>query len=413
MNRQAITWVLIGVLLGSVIGYIASLHIGAPQPTRSEEEIRTVPIGALLLLSGAQESYGKRGLAALQLAIEDVNRYAESIGSRFRFKLLPEDTQTDPQTAVEKLQSLAALGVKVVIGPYTSAETAAVKTFADSNRIVVVSPASISSNLALPGDYVFRLIVPSKIIARTLARAVLDKGYTKAAVIYREDAWGTDLYNAFKERFERLGGTARGIAYDPKAEDLSAEVGKLADLVQEMGDNTAVVAIIFEKEGVQILRLASKNTVLSSVEWFGSSAIVGSDKIKDQAGSIAVKLGGLISPLYSPPETPDKERFAERFKEAYGEEPDSFSMNAYDALWLVAMTIIQVGEYDGEKIAKALIPVSSKLYGVTGRLELDENGDRIGEKCGLWMIVEENGIYKWVEVGQYDYKTDKITWSKP
>ncbi|RLE59187.1 MAG: hypothetical protein DRJ35_06315 [Thermoprotei archaeon] len=259
----------------------------------------------------------------------------------------------------------------------------------------------------------FRLIVPSKIIAWTLARAVVDKGYTKAAVIYRSDAWGTDLYNAFKERFEKLGGVVKGIAYDPKAEDLSAEVGKLADLVQEMGDGTAVVAIIFEKEGVQILKLASKNTVLSSVQWFGSSAIVGSDKIKDQAGDIAVKLGGLISPLYSPPETPDKERFAKRFKEIYGEEPDSFSMNAYDALWLVALTIIQIGEYDGEKIAQALIPVSSKLYGVTGRLELDENGDRIGEKCGLWMIAEENGLYKWVKIGQYDYKTDTITWTKP
>ncbi|RLE59186.1 MAG: hypothetical protein DRJ35_06310 [Thermoprotei archaeon] len=154
MVRQAVTWVLVGVILGSIIGYIIFLQTGVPQTTKSENEIEVVPIGALLLLSGAQESYGKRGQAALQLAIEDVNKYAESIGSRFRFKLLPEDTKTDPQTAVEKIQSLATLGVKVVIGPYTSAETAAVKTFADSSKIVVVSPASISSNLALSGDCV-------------------------------------------------------------------------------------------------------------------------------------------------------------------------------------------------------------------------------------------------------------------
>lgn len=414
LQKQVVACIIVGLLVGVAAGYLAGTAWAgrrSPSGKAAGSKTITVPIGALLLLSGAQESYGKRGQAALQLAIEDVNRYAEKVGSPFRFKLLPEDTRTDPQTAVSKLQSLASLGVKVVIGPYTSAETAAVKNFADANHIVVISPASISSNLAIPGDYVFRLIVPSKIIGWTLARAVVDRGFTKAAVIYRNDAWGSDLYAVFKKRFEELGGRVVGVPYAPKAQDLSAEVAKLSEAASRLGSGTAVVAITFEKDGLQILTLAAKDPVLSRLQWFGSSAIVGSDKIKDEAGSIAVKLGGLISPLYTPPKTPDEEKFVERFKRVYGEAPDSFSMNAYDALWLAALTIIQVGKYDGEAVAKALIPVSWKTYGITGRLWLDENGDRIGGKCGLWKIVKTGEGYKWVHIGDYDSVLDKITWS--
>lgn len=414
-GRKSIAVSLATLILGFTLGYsLGGLPGGLIGGGAEAGEVREIPVGALLLLSGAQASYGKRGQAALQLALEDINGYVERLGLKIRFKLLVEDSKTDPQVALERLQVLASLGVKAVVGPYTSAETAAVKNFADSNKVLVVSPASISSKLALPGDFVFRTIVPSRLIAWTLARAVVDRGHSKVAVIYRGDTWGEDLYLSFKDRFEELGGEIRGIRYDPQTADFSAEVAKLADAVRSLGEGTAVVGIVFEKEGIQILSLAGGNDVLSGVEWFGSSATVGSDRIKDQVGDIAVRLGGFISPLYSPPKTEEQERFSSRFRERYGEDPDTFSMNAYDTLWLIALAVIQLGgEYDGEKLAEVLPLVASKFYGVTGRLLLDENGDRVGETCSLWKIVGTEEGYKWVEVGGYSFISDRIEWYGP
>ena len=51
-------------------------------------------------------------------------------------------------------------------------------------------------------------------------------------------------------------------------------------------------------------------------------------------------------------------------------------MNAYDAAWLVALSVMAAGRYDGETIAKILPIIAQHYYGVTGNTALDRNGDR-------------------------------------
>ncbi|MGB9787061.1 MAG: hypothetical protein ACPLRJ_07370, partial [Infirmifilum uzonense] len=75
------------LLIGLILGALMSSLLWN-RSTQNTQQTITVPIGALLELTGDLESYGKRDQVALELAVQDINAFAESVGSPFRFKLL-------------------------------------------------------------------------------------------------------------------------------------------------------------------------------------------------------------------------------------------------------------------------------------------------------------------------------------
>ena len=75
--------------------------------------------------------------------------------SKARSTIIYEDTGTNPDTALSELQTLAAQGVKFIIGPVTSAELKNIMNYAQSNQIIVVSASSTSMELAVNKPFVF------------------------------------------------------------------------------------------------------------------------------------------------------------------------------------------------------------------------------------------------------------------
>ncbi|PWU79147.1 MAG: hypothetical protein DLM72_18900 [Candidatus Nitrosopolaris wilkensis] len=110
---------------------------------------QSVTLGALLPLSGASLSLGESEDAVIKIAIKGVNGYFSNSNSNTRVGLIIEDTHTNPAISLEKLQDLAAKGVRIVIGPGTSAEIQEVKYYADKNGILFVSPSSTAPSLAV------------------------------------------------------------------------------------------------------------------------------------------------------------------------------------------------------------------------------------------------------------------------
>lgn len=412
ITKNALAMLIIGLLVGFVAGYAATSSLGGTAQTGMAErqEITEVPIGALLPLEGPLSSFAKRNQLAIEMAIEDINAFAEKTGSKFRFKVLVEDTKLDKQVALSRLQSLAAQGVQIVIGPLASSEVAAIKSFADNNKIVVISQSSTAPSLAIPNDYIFRLVPTDLLQSKALARLIFDKGYRKAAVIYRGDDWGVGLFEAFKKRFEELGGQVEGVFYDPNAKDLSGEVRKLSEIASKFGDKTAVLMIAFEDDGIQIIKLAAQDPVLSNLEWFGTDGTAVSGKLKDQVGAEIVKLGGLLSTNFQPAKNPLQEEFMKKFRARAGENPDAYSMNAYDATWIAALSVMFVGEYNSEKVAQILPEVAMMYFGVSGNTILDENGDRASGDYAIWKIVRTDGGFEWKIAATYSVATDSVTY---
>ena len=101
----------------------------APSAPTTEE----IKFGALLPLTGDLSAGGEGAQAALEIATDEINDYLSEVNSNARVTLVIEDTQASPAVALDKLDSLAQNGIKLVIGPDSSAEVQAIKASADEN----------------------------------------------------------------------------------------------------------------------------------------------------------------------------------------------------------------------------------------------------------------------------------------
>lgn len=83
-------------------------------------------IGMLLPLTGSAASAGESVEAGLMLAMVDFNANMAATGDPLRIETTFRDTETNPQTALAQLEDLYNQGIRHVIGPYSSANCAAV-----------------------------------------------------------------------------------------------------------------------------------------------------------------------------------------------------------------------------------------------------------------------------------------------
>jgi len=194
-----------------------------------------VVFGALLSLTGDGSSSGESAKAALEVAVLDANEYLSRMGSSRRINIVVEDTQTDPEVALEKLESLVEEGVNVVIGPLTSAEVKAAKAYADENDVLLLSPSSSAPSLKIEGDNLFRFVSNDIHQVEVITRWIWEREDIEVVIpMWRGGVWGDDLAKYLTFGFESMGGTVLdGVRYDPAQNDYSVDLASLSAKVSE------------------------------------------------------------------------------------------------------------------------------------------------------------------------------------
>jgi branched-chain amino acid transport system substrate-binding protein len=430
-NRIRYLQVLVAVILvGGILsyGFIAS---GATESTRyfgPVEGANTILIGALLPLTGTLSSFGESAEASLRLAVDDVNNQLAKSGSSSRVGLVIEDTKTDPNVAREKLMDLASKGIRIVIGPATSANVAAVKEYADENGILIVSSSSTAPSLAIPNDNVFRFVPDDTYQAEALAKKMWDEGTRVVIPIWRTDVFGNNLQSLLKEKFEKLGGkVVDGIGYDPPVGNFAASLHrinfivweqelrsltqKVNDAVKQYGADKVGVYIVAFDEIVPIMIQANRHEALQSVRWYGSDGSVQHEGlIKNiEAAEFAVKTN-FLSPIYGVEASDSFKELEERIVEEIDRVPRSYAEVIYDEFWVAALTL---SNYNGThkddigSLREAFINTTNSYIGVTGRTELNDAGDKKYGSYDFWAIrplskdVNNKGSFEWTNVAAY------------
>jgi ABC-type branched-subunit amino acid transport system substrate-binding protein len=430
-NRIRYLQVLVAVILvGGILSY-GFITSGATESTRyfgPVEGANTILIGALLPLTGTLSSFGESAEASLRLAVDDVNNQLAKSGSSSRVGLVIEDTKTDPNVAREKLMDLASKGIRIVIGPATSANVAAVKEYADENGILIVSSSSTAPSLAIPNDNVFRFVPDDTHQAEALSKKMWDEGTRVVIPIWRTDVFGNNLQSLLKEKFEKLGGkVVDGIGYDPPVGNFAASLHrinfivweqelrsltqKVNDAVKQYGADKVGVYIVAFDEIVPIMIQANRHEALQSVRWYGSDGSVQHEGlIKNiEAAEFAVKTN-FLSPIYGVEASDSFKELEERIVEEIDRVPRSYAEVIYDEFWVAALTL---SNYNGThkddigSLREAFINTTNSYIGVTGRTELNDAGDKKYGSYDFWAIrplskdVNNKGSFEWTNVAAY------------
>jgi len=363
---------------------------------------RDITIGALLPLTGELSSGGEDAQAALEIAADDINNYLSQVNSNARVILVIEDTQTSPAVALNKLDSLAQNGIKLVIGPDSSAEVQAVKAYADENEILVLSHASTAASLAIPGDNVFRFVPDHTHLAEALAVLMWDDGIRAIIPIWRGDVWGEDLLKATKEKFEKLGGNMiDGISYDPDAGSFGTELetldSKLGEAIDEYGTSAVAVYLLSYEEALQILAQAQDYANLPQVKWYGGGSQLNNAIVSDAQAAQFAAATGFLNPMYADKGSPVKKQIEDKIKRT----PEPFALVAYDALWVGTKAYLTAGTNETGVLKKALLHEAEQYYGATGWTVLNEAGDRKFGEYDFCVIVKDNGTFQWKRIARY------------
>ncbi|MFN3805495.1 MAG: ABC transporter substrate-binding protein, partial [Pyrobaculum sp.] len=361
----------------------------APTPTPTPQ----VTIGALMPLTGGLQSPGIGARDAIALAVEDANAMCKNV----KFQVVVEDTGTDPIKALEKLQTLYARGVKVVIGPMSSGEVSAVRSFADQNKIIIFSPSSTSPLLALSGDWIYRIVPTDFAQAKAVVDLVKYLNIKKIVILYRRDAWGEGLKDAISKEAGAVGiqvVAAEGYDRDPKAfpTAIPPAIKKLSDALKTP-ESAALIFVTFEDDGLVAIREAAADPVLSKVRWIGTDGIAFSESLIKQVGR-EMAAGKLLGTTPSPdPKDPKYVEFKEKYKAKYGREAVAYDPYSYDAAMMIMQIICQLGSADPDKVRATLEQwgKDGKYTGVTGKVFLDENGDRAYPNYLIYGVVITDG----------------------
>ena len=116
------------------------------------------------------------------------------------------DTESDPAVSLQKLRLLAKDGIRIVIGPATSADLKATNDFADKNDIILFSPSSTAPSLAVEADNVFMLVADDSHQAKAISKMMWDQGIRLVIPFWRNDVYGSELMQAVHTNFQAMGG---------------------------------------------------------------------------------------------------------------------------------------------------------------------------------------------------------------
>lgn len=410
------------ILIGGIIsyGFMTSTATGSAEHILPAEGDAPLMIGALLPLSGTLSSYGQEADAAIRIAVQDVNEHLAASGSAKRVGLVIEDTKTDPGVALEKLKALDSKGIRIVLGPTTSAEVAAVKQYADENDMLVVSIGSTAPDLAIPGDNVFRLVPDDTNQAQVVAKQMWDDGIRAIVPMWRTDVFGNNLHRLTTENFEKLGGkVVDGIGYDPPVGDFSSSLhrinfivweqdlksltAKVNDAVRQYGSGRVGVYIVAFDEIAPIMIQADRHPELSNVKWYGSDGSAqNSGVVKNgEATQFAIK-SNFLNPIYGIEKTEGFKELEAKIVDEVGRVPRSYAEVTYDALWVSALTL---DSYNGTSLRDTFLQTANSYIGVTGSTELNDAGDRKSGSYDFWAVRAADGnTFKWKSVGAYGFQ---------
>jgi branched-chain amino acid transport system substrate-binding protein len=408
---RLIVVLVIGILVGAGVGHY-STNLSAP-PAKTT----TYTIGLASDLTGTGVSYGAETLSAAQIAISDVNSFLAQGGSSARFTISIEDSLSTTDGAVSAIKSLASAGDTIVMCHCSSGQVAAIESFAQSNKILVLVVASTSNLLAVPKEYIFRLIAPDAFQGRALATLIWGEGYRNVAAIYGNDPYSEGISGVFKTNFAALGGKVISEEVSTGLPDYSSEIVTLRTNVRTLGisSQTAVLFTGLSSLGVPLLSLASRDDTLNHVRWFtadgGKAAEYLPPKVPDSVGAyyLNTNLTGTF------PQTLTKNtialNFLSEFQAKTGHTVQSYGEDAYDGIWLLANTIMAVGSYNATAVKNLLPTEAQRMMGASGPMQMDSNGDRASQDYAIWTVVKSQGTYTYKNIGGWSASTGSVTFS--
>lgn len=333
-------------------------------------------VGLVVPLSGDAKVYGRSVERGAQLAMEQLRADAgpgetgeAGESGELPFELDVRDSGSHPQRAAELAAELYDGGAIAVIGGATNPEAAAMAPVAGDAKRVLLSPSASDAEIAESSRYVFRLSPSDYQQAVKMGGfAVMELDLRKATLMVPRSEPGQELGNVFRGEFERQGGeVVNEVSYSESDED-----GETDEAVRELLEEHPEAIYLAASGGdpaarriVERLAVNGYRGTIMTTSAFAAPQILGTGGTDGLVVS-----SGAFDPAS---EDPVVQPFVEAYRAKYGEEPDTFAAQGYDAVMALAEALS--GEKARPRELWQGLRALAGYQGVTGVIQFDEQGN--------------------------------------
>lgn len=336
----------------------------------------TVKITSIRQLTGISSFAGTNAKKGMDLALEEISAQ-KFLGSTTLEVDVKDSANSVQQAASLATQAVADRSVSAILGPEASAQSTAISAIVQKAKIPTIYVQSGSSSV-LTGDYTFRVTAPAASYFAIAGKYLQSKSVTQAAVIYASD--NPTLTQLGKETIPGMASTygfsVTGTdTVNATAQDFTSFSSKIAS------EKPGAVFLMLQgtQDPVAITQLRRAGY---TGEIVGMSAM-GSGNLKS-AGTVAK---GAVWPTdFSADQTAASSvTFVKTFQAKYGEKPNNYAAEGYDAMWYLARGVKQANSGDRAKIQAGLVEVAKQGFdGAMGKLAFEGNDLRVAGTLATW-----------------------------
>ncbi len=320
----------------------------------------TFKIGGIGPTTGGAAIYGTAVKNGADLAIKEINAAGGINGVQIEYNF--QDDELDNEKSVNAYNALKDWGMNILVGPTTSGCCVAVAAESVNDNMFQITPSGSSVD-CIANDNVFQVCFtdPNQGIG---AAAYIGQNNvaSKVAVIYdSSDVYSSGIYTKFAQEaanqpFDIV--SAEAFTADSKT-DFSVQLQKAADNGAEL-----VFLPIYYTEASLILTQAASAGY--NFKFFGCDGLDGILGVENFDTSLAEGVM-LLTPFAADAKDEKTQKFVADYQAAYGDTPNQFAADAYDAVYIIKAAI----EKSGAKPSMSVSELGDALKGAMTQLSVD------------------------------------------
>ena len=341
---------------------------GEKTPTPNQDETETIRIGGIGPLSGGYANYGFSVKNGAQLAVDEINAAGGINGKQVELSF--QDSQADPESAVNAYGKLMDWGMQVSLGGVLSGETASIVAAAREDNIMLITPSGSADKCIDDNSRAFRVCFYDSFQGAAAAQYIKNNNMVDTVgILYQSDIdYSVGLYNAFVEECGKSGITIAETQTftDATKTDFSTQINALVN------SGVKLVFIPFYAEEASTFLTQARGKFADDVYFFGADGLDGILGKVEQDPTIANNVL-MLTPFAADDPAENVQAFVKAYQAAYNATPDQFAADAYDAVYVIKAAVEKAGTTDGDAMAAAM--ASLEVAGVTGTMTWNADGN--------------------------------------
>lgn len=290
-------------------------------------------IGGIGPITGSAAVYGMAVQNGADLAIKEINAAGGINGYKIEYNF--QDDECDNEKSVNAYNTLKDWGMNILLGSVTSGCCIAVAAESSNDNMFQITPSGSSVDCINGNDNVFQVCFTDPNQGVGAAQYIGENKIAgKVAVIYdSSDVYSSGIYEKFaaeaaNQPFEIV--AAEAFTADNKT-DFSVQLQKAKDAGAEL-----IFLPIYYSEASLILTQA--NAMGYAPKFFGCDGLDGILGVENFDTSLAEGVM-LLTPFAADAQDDATKAFVSAYEAAYGETPNQFAADAYDAVYIIKAAV--------------------------------------------------------------------------